>query len=564
MQPPVPTSEIALARAASSLEQTVGDRSRFDIRWLGAIHAVIFLAFYAAVLRLLRPLSGMARFALSLLALWIFADIGTLAYFNSFYSDVAAILGGLAAAFLAANLLAAERLSSRTVVLFGLAALLFVTSKAQHGVFGFVPAGFALLLGWRSTEKRTRATALAVGTVLLAATIWIVSGTPGWYRAEARFNLVFYKILPDSRSPAQDLAELGLGAGDARYIGLHSFVRGGPMESSAWVDGFRARCTYGKVLVFYLRHPARAWAILRAGLEQEAWQRRVPGLANFARSSGHPEGATATSLGSWSALRTWASRVWPWQIVIWLGMLPLAALWFALHGAARFLRALAWTILSIAVLAWGEFAMACLADTLETPRHLTMFQVFTDLVIFMGLVFAVRVLESACPVSLRKPAFLAAAAALAVFAACIVNFEVFPAAVPVEAHGDPSGRDGAVDDASPAVSYSGKWSKAAFRSAFGGTLSFSDEPGAVARFSFDGTELQYLYTKAPNRGMAKLTIDGTVRDTIDLYSPQIVWQVRTVAGGLAPGHHLAEISVAGQHNPASSGNFIDIDALLGR
>ena len=60
------------------------------------------------MLTLLRPLTAIARFALSLLALWIFADIGLLSYFNSFYSDVPAVLGGLATALLAVNLLAAR------------------------------------------------------------------------------------------------------------------------------------------------------------------------------------------------------------------------------------------------------------------------------------------------------------------------------------------------------------------------------------------------------------------------------------------------------------------------
>jgi hypothetical protein len=109
--PHVATSELALAWLASTLQQTVGDRARFDIRWMGAIHGLVFLAFYYSVLTLLRPLSGIARFTLSLLAIWIFADAGLMAYFNSFYSDVPAVLGGLATASLAANLLAARRLA---------------------------------------------------------------------------------------------------------------------------------------------------------------------------------------------------------------------------------------------------------------------------------------------------------------------------------------------------------------------------------------------------------------------------------------------------------------------
>jgi hypothetical protein len=174
-------------------------------------------------------------------------------------------------------------------------------------------------------------------------------------------------------------------------------------------------------------------------------------------------------------------------------------------------------------------------------------------------------LEAACPVSFRRPAFALVAAGLAILVASIVKSEVFAAAGPVAPYWNRIAlMASAVDDASPAVVYSGHWSAGTFRSAFRGTLTFSDEPGAVARFAFQGVELQYVYTKAPNRGMALVTIDGTVRRTIDLYDPQIVWQGRAVFGGLPPGPHRAEIQVLGRHNSASSGDFIDIDALMGR
>jgi hypothetical protein len=556
----VVTSELALAGLASALERTIGDPNRFDIRWLGAIHAILFLAFYYSVLTLLRPLGGVVRFALSLLALWIFADIGLLAYFNSFYTDTAAALGGLAMAALSVHLLSAKRIAPAAIILFGLAAVLFLASKAQHGLLGAIPAGLAFLMGWRATRRPARIAAWLVGATLLAATVWIVAGTPGWYKSQARFNLVFFKITKSSSSPAQDLAELGLGPEDARYIGLDSYVRGGPMEDAAWAETFGARCTDGRVIQFYLRHPVRAMAILRADLEGQAWQRRVPGMANFRRESGRPDAAMANGLGSWSALRTWAFRKWPGLMVVWLLLLPPAAFLFvARNGPWR--PGLAWTILSVSLLALGEFGIASLADAIETPRHLLLFHLFADVSIFLGLVLASSLLEAACPLSFRRPAFALVAAGLAIFMAAVAKFEISAAAAPVAVHAQLPGD--AVDDASPAVVYLGNWRAGAFGLAYGGTLTYSDQRGAVARFSFDGTELQYVYTRAPNRGMALVTIDGGPRGTIDLYSPDIVWQVRSVFGGLKAGPHQVEIQVLGRHDPASSGAFIDIDALVG-
>jgi uncharacterized membrane protein YgdD (TMEM256/DUF423 family) len=256
------------------------------------------------------------------------------------------------------------------------------------------------------------------------------------------------------------------------------------------------------------------------------------------------------------------SRVWPAHIVVWLVLLLPSALFCAIRDASRWRRALAWTTLALSIVALGEFGIASLADAIETPRHLMLFHVFTDASIFLSLAYAASVLETVCPSSFRRPACGLVAVGLAIFTASIVRFEVFAAAGKVPR--SIGVLAGAVDDGSPAVVYSGHWVPGAFRSAYGGTLTYSDEAGATARFDFEGTELQYIYTKAYNRGLVLVTIDGSPVRKIDLYDPSIVWQERTVFGGLKPGSHRAEVQVLGQRNAASTGSFVDIDAFIGR
>jgi hypothetical protein len=570
--PHVPSSERLLAWAASTLEQTFGDPARFDIRWLAAIHGLIFLAFYYSVLIFLRPLSAFTRCVLSLVALWIFADIGLVAYLNSFYSDVPAALCGLAAVFIGAGLLAAERPALSTLLLFTLAAFLFITSKAQHGVLGFLPAAAAFLCGWRASDKFGRVAGYLAGVALLAATTWILVSTPEWYKAQARFNVIFLKILSHSPSPARDMEELGLVPDDARYIGLDSYAPGGPMEEPAWADSFRARTSYGQVLRFYIRHPSRAVAILRSDLEGETSQRYSPGLSSFreqvdgpecsAAQLGAPECSPASSLGSWSALRSWACRVWPAHLVLWFGVLLPGALVFCLRpGTARRHQALAWCMLAVGVMAVVEFAVASLADASETARHLFIFHIFTDASIFFTLVAAAGAFETACPASLRRRAAATVACGAAIFAAAIIKVELIAAARP--AARNLTSISGMVDGASSAVAYAGIWRADVFRQALGGTLTFSDRPGATARVCFEGTELQYVYTKAPNRGLAEVTIDG-MPHSVDLYDPGVIWRARTVFGDLKPGRHCAVVRVLGRHTAASNGNFIDVDAFVGR
>jgi hypothetical protein len=384
--PHIPSSEMVPAALAVWFVRALGDQTHFDIRWLGALHALIFLGVYYLLLLVLRPLHLVARIVLSLAALWIFADVGFVAYLNTFYSDVPAMLSGLAAIFLAVLLARSERISPACLGVFGLAALFFVTSKAQHGIFGVIPLAAAIWFGWRSRGLPGRLVAGLVAVAIAAGMIWVIGSTPGWYTAQSRFNLIFRKIVYHSKTPAQDVRELGLDEGDARYSGLHAYMDGNPMFDERYRARFEAQTSYWTVAAFYLRHPGRAARILLRDLRIETLRRRL--YSNFPKSYGRPPGAQTDRFGSWSFLRTSLFYLWPGHIVVWYALIVWFAPWLAMHEKSRFRSALLWTTLAVALAGMGEFCVASLADGGETGRHLWMFHVFTDFTIFMALIFA--------------------------------------------------------------------------------------------------------------------------------------------------------------------------------
>jgi hypothetical protein len=295
------------------------------------------------------------------------------------------MLGGLAAIFLAVLLARSQSISLPLLGLFGLAALFFVTSKAQHALYGAIPLAAAIWFGWRSRNPRGRLVAGLVTVSLAAGMIWTIGRTPGWYTAQSRFNLIFLKIARTSTTRAQDLHELGLDESDARYAGMHVYLPGNPMLEEAYRNRFYTRTSYSKVALFYLRHPARAIRILRSDLRLEAPLRRVYG--NFPKSYGRPPGAQTNRFGTWSSLRIWLFQLWPEHIAVWYALAILSAPWLAIYEKSRFRSALLWTTLAVALAGAGEFCVASLADGAETFRHLWMFHVFTDVAIFLALVF---------------------------------------------------------------------------------------------------------------------------------------------------------------------------------
>ena len=145
----ISTSEIVPAAAANSIEQRLADPSHFDIRWLGAIHALAFLGGWMVLIRALRPCRNVVWWIAMVFALWIFLDVSYVAYLNTFYTDAAAIPGALMALGAALWMLT-ERLRIAPVMWFGFGATLFVSAKPQHAVLAVPLAIFLLVACWRT------------------------------------------------------------------------------------------------------------------------------------------------------------------------------------------------------------------------------------------------------------------------------------------------------------------------------------------------------------------------------------------------------------------------------
>ena len=117
------------------------------------------------------------------------------------------------------------------------------------------------------------------------------------------------------------------------------------------------------------------------------------------------------------------------------------------------------------------------------------------------------------------------------------------------------------DDANWRISFSGNWERGVFEGPAEQTLTYTMEVGAVARAAFAGSAVTYVYTKAYNRGLAAIVVDGVQKAVVDQASPEIEWQASTTIDGLAPGNHTIEIRALGRPNPMPFDVYIDVDAI---
>ncbi len=106
------------------------------------------------------------------------------------------------------------------------------------------------------------------------------------------------------------------------------------------------------------------------------------------------------------------------------------------------------------------------------------------------------------------------------------------------------------------------WQSRSNVSSSGGTYRLSSSAGSINKFTFSGTEVEWVTAKGPSYGKANVFVDNLrIGGTLDLYSRTQQWQVVISFTGLAPGPHTIEIRPLGSKNPASNGKGIVIDAF---
>jgi hypothetical protein len=113
----------------------------------------------------------------------------------------------------------------------------------------------------------------------------------------------------------------------------------------------------------------------------------------------------------------------------------------------------------------------------------------------------------------------------------------------------------------PSISYQGTWTTIIDQGASGGSRNYADHPASFT-FSFTGSSIKWINTKALNRGISEVWIDGNLMTTVDLYDPNVLNQVVLYSNSsLSSGPHTIQIKSTNTKNPASSGVLTSNDAF---
>ena len=383
------SADLLFVAASIPLNALLSERGVYDIRALGAVRAAMLLLCAFLLMRVARrggsPIQAITAFAL----LFVVADVGYIAYFNSGFTEPGSLLFGLLVIAMFARLVVGEGRRAINVTAFVVSCALLVWSKPQNVLLALPLA----ILAWRaiaSTESRRVQAVAAVCalTILVAAVLYSAFPPPLWYTQQIRHIAVFNSLLLESDDVAADLRELGV---DPRWAVL---VRRFPwdelslLHADALESEFHARVDNSSIAAFYLSHPLHAVALLKRSAF-EALSVRV-GLGEFEAASGRPPFSKAR----WFALRSdfvnlFAPHRFRWIAAIFGLAVAIAGIaWRAARTRSE--RRLAEGVLMLALAALIQYAVvALLQGPVAVVKGMFLFAFFYDAMIVGTLALVV-------------------------------------------------------------------------------------------------------------------------------------------------------------------------------
>lgn len=279
----------------------------FDIRWFGAVYTLLFASAVYLIIRYIpfipgrKAATGLAAAITALILLFVFGDVGYLAYFQSFFGEPYALLGMLLALASAFALASKDQPTGRLLALFVIASLAVATSKIQNAPLGFAFA----LLAWRMfslrEDRRWHRQVLTGISVLLVSSVLMIVAAPSGLKHINLYQSIFFGVLKGSPDVSRDMKELGIPEKYAVLAGTNFYQKGTaiPQNDPELEREVLLKLSHKDIALYYLRHPGRFVEKLERASASAMFIRPYY-LGNYDQSAGKQRGAVSHTFSGWS------------------------------------------------------------------------------------------------------------------------------------------------------------------------------------------------------------------------------------------------------------------------
>ncbi|NFA42025.1 hypothetical protein EXM65_05385 [Clostridium botulinum] len=246
------------------------NNSIFRTEYLAISYSIIYILSITMILKYLNIKNSLKLTFIGILSLFVLFDGNYIIWFNSFYGEpmmlcsllllIFSILYYINYKYVKKN---NHKIMSKIVYIL-LATFLFLGSKMQ--VVTAVPFLMILLLKIILDNKqcisKKNFVSLIIALCIVMAYPLIFNTFNGSISNDTQYNSVFYGVLNGSKTPKQDLIDLGLNPDMASEAGKHSYLSDEEYvkyipRTEITNEEFYSKMSNSKLAKFYLTHPVR-------------------------------------------------------------------------------------------------------------------------------------------------------------------------------------------------------------------------------------------------------------------------------------------------------------------
>lgn len=297
------SSQIILVVAAR-LVGYIFSPSTFDIRLLGALYSMLLLAATYLIVRDNKYKSAIVGIALAVCLLFMFYDIGYVAYFNSLFGEPVSLVFMLLSVGAGLRLLKQEEPARKVLWLYYISVFFLTGSKIQNAPVGvlFALLGLRFLTLRHDPGWRRLTVWLSASMLIISAAMYVAA--PKDLKKINIYQTVFFGILNGSPDVKADLKELGLPEHLSVLAGTNFFQTDTAIKQDApsMKPDFYDRVSHKDVLLFYLKHPSRLISKMEFAANN-SMSIRPYYLGSYLKQENKARGALTFRFSGWSEFK---------------------------------------------------------------------------------------------------------------------------------------------------------------------------------------------------------------------------------------------------------------------
>lgn len=369
----------------------------FQIKYLGCIYLLMYAAGITLFISHAKLKTKMQKIIFGVISVTMLCDIGYLTYFNSFFGEALIIvtvvlLVGIGMAYINTE---SKKKSAIIGIFFFSIAILFVGAKVANTPVGILLAIFSLLLFLLKKDMLNRVIITVGAIMVVASSIYYFSSAPEWMSKVNNYHTLFFGVLKESPTPAEDLKELGI---DEKYVVLkdsHAYTDHG--EHNIYGDIFKEevynKASYMKVLGFYLTHPIRFIEKLVMSAENSV-PIRATYLGNYREEEQSIRLVFANRFSLWTNIRALAQGKAFFIIILYVVIFFSINIYTVYKKAkAKDYKAMIFACGALILLAstMAQFVLPVLGNgEADLQKHMLLFTICFDTLLLVGLLWIMQ------------------------------------------------------------------------------------------------------------------------------------------------------------------------------